>query len=672
MKTSKLLLLGLLIVALAVPALAITVTVSKNTSPDPEGVYQIGQQVHYVLDIPNGSTSTAMTVKIKDIFPVDISTSPPTPIPGVSDTYWYYPGTPGTWSTTPPSTNNVTIPANTTWTESFYVTLAPDDVRLHPTIPGTNVIANRVEALGWLGAEPVEGAVTKISFVLQPSIGIKKYVSVDGGTTWDDAETITGPIATFPGTVKFKVVVTNTGDVDLTSVVVNDTDFTFLGVVGSLAIGASDESDILEVASVVGQHANTADVSAYYGTTEVTDSDMAHYYVAPAPAIEIKKYVSVDGGTTWDDAETATGPTTTVGSDVKFKVVVTKTGNVDLTSVVVSDTDFIFLGVVGSLAVGASDESDVLTTTAVLGQHANTAGVSAYYETTEVTDSDMAHYIGSIDNPGIHIEKATNDEDADYPYGPFIMVGDTVTWTYVVTNTGTGNVPLTGVVVIDDNGTPGDLTDDFSPTPVDDGFGYNIGDINQDNVLDLTETWLYEATGTAEAGQYANEACVVAYFDTVDVYDCDPSHYYGVVCYSETAFGLGNSSACFIDLDIKLKANRWGWTHGPLAAGGTYTFDIWAGAGQCDTSKGTYVGTVEISYNGGNPIVTPTLEPDFEIVETHLYIGSTQLPQVAKGKKTEPTVAPGQYYIEQGLTGSNIYIIYHTVVQWCDYPEEPS
>jgi len=172
------------------------------------------------------------------------------------------------------------------------------------------------------------------------------------------------------------------------------------------------------------------------------------------------------------------------------------------------------------------------------------------------------------------------------------------------------------------------------------------------------------------AGQYANEACVVGYFGDELVYDCDPSHYYGVVCYSETAFGLNDSLSpeCLIDLDHK--ANRWGWTHGPLAAGGTYTFDIWAGAGQCDTSKGTYVGTVEISYNGGDPIVTPTLEPDFEIVETHLYIGSTELPQVAKGKKkTEPTVAPGQYYIEQGLTG-NIYIIYHTVVQWCDYPDD--
>ena len=44
-------------------------------------------------------------------------------------------------------------------------------------------------------------------------------------------------------------------------------------------------------------------------------------------------------------------------------------------------------------------------------------------------------------DPAIVIEKATNGEDADTPTGPMVEVGDPVTWTYVVTNT--GNVTLT-------------------------------------------------------------------------------------------------------------------------------------------------------------------------------------------------------------------------------------
>ncbi len=50
--------------------------------------------------------------------------------------------------------------------------------------------------------------------------------------------------------------------------------------------------------------------------------------------------------------------------------------------------------------------------------------------------------------PGIDIEKATNGDDADTETGPSITVDDTVTWTYVVTNT--GDFPLSNIVVTDD------------------------------------------------------------------------------------------------------------------------------------------------------------------------------------------------------------------------------
>ena len=50
----------------------------------------------------------------------------------------------------------------------------------------------------------------------------------------------------------------------------------------------------------------------------------------------------------------------------------------------------------------------------------------------------------------IRIKKSTNGQDADEAPGPTIAVGATVSWEYVVTNT--GNVALTGVVVTDDRG----------------------------------------------------------------------------------------------------------------------------------------------------------------------------------------------------------------------------
>jgi hypothetical protein len=52
------------------------------------------------------------------------------------------------------------------------------------------------------------------------------------------------------------------------------------------------------------------------------------------------------------------------------------------------------------------------------------------------------------ERPAIDIEKSTNGEDADTAPGPELDVGATVTWKYVVTNT--GNVKLSNVKVIDD------------------------------------------------------------------------------------------------------------------------------------------------------------------------------------------------------------------------------
>ncbi|UWG98582.1 hypothetical protein LPY66_07265 [Dehalobacter sp. DCM] len=60
-----------------------------------------------------------------------------------------------------------------------------------------------------------------------------------------------------------------------------------------------------------------------------------------------------------------------------------------------------------------------------------------------------------------------------------------VTYTYKVTNP--GNVPLTGVTVKDDNGTPAVTTDDFSPA-------FGSGDTVNVGVLDPGETWIYTAT----------------------------------------------------------------------------------------------------------------------------------------------------------------------------------
>jgi hypothetical protein len=98
---------------------------------------------------------------------------------------------------------------------------------------------------------------------------------------------------------------------------------------------------------------------------------------------------------------------------------------------------------------------------------------------------------------GIDIIKFVNGQDANNATGPILVVGSTATFTYEVRNT--GNVSLASVTVSDDNGTPGNLGDDFAPA-------FTGGDANANNLLDVGEVWAYSATRTVVGGQYTNIA----------------------------------------------------------------------------------------------------------------------------------------------------------------------
>ncbi|NEP74539.1 hypothetical protein, partial [Okeania sp. SIO2G5] len=104
-----------------------------------------------------------------------------------------------------------------------------------------------------------------------------------------------------------------------------------------------------------------------------------------------------------------------------------------------------------------------------------------------VNDSDPSHYVnGEPDpqNPGIEIEKSTNGVDADAPEdAPEIAPGDTVTWTYKVTNTGNVSFAENEIQVTDDQ--EGTITNII-----------NKGD--GDDTLAPDEMWTYQKTGTAQ------------------------------------------------------------------------------------------------------------------------------------------------------------------------------
>lgn len=156
-----------------------------------------------------------------------------------------------------------------------------------------------------------------------------------------------------------------------------------------------------------------------------------------------------------------------------------------------------------------------------------------------------------------------------------------------------------------------------------------------------------------------------------------------VVVQCETAFAYsggtnavdGDMTTSFLDIDEdgdgKGDFNRWGWSNGNIAAG-TYTWDIYAGAGQSDISKGTLVGTLTVEYNGSTATVWFDMDAPYYMDENHLYVGNEILARDVNGNFT---VAPGQYptihddlkgatsdsYIIEKLSG-DIYVVAHATV----------
>ncbi len=339
--------------------------------------------------------------------------------------------------------------------------------------------------------------------------------------------------------VVWTYIVTNTGNVDLANVAVTDDQ----GVVVScpkttLAVGEQmicTASGTAVASEACYENVGTV-VAAPPEGDNVTDSDPSHYCaeeVPGEPAIDLEKF------TNGEDADVAPGPSLEVGDNVQWVYVVTNAGDVTLTGITVTDDQGVAITCPGGqpfiLEPGES-KTCFANGTAVEGQYTNVGTATGTPEGggDSVADSDPSHYFAEafVPEPGIDLEKHTNGQDADTTPGPILSlyapssctgarstVGSPflsercepapaqVTWTYIVTNT--GNVPLVGITVTDDQ----------------------IGPIDcPKTALDPGESMTCTATGTVEEGQYANigTAAGTPEGGGDPVSDTDPSHYLGV------------------------------------------------------------------------------------------------------------------------------------------------
>jgi uncharacterized repeat protein (TIGR01451 family) len=330
--------------------------------------------------------------------------------------------------------------------------------------------------------------------------GVVPGIDIVKSTNGDDANLAPGPFIAVGEPVAWTYVVANTGDADLTGVVVTDDQgvavtcpATTLAVGGSMTCTGTGSA-------VAGQYENVGQVTAFSvtePTTPVQDSDPSHYF-GESPGVALVKT------TNGEDANNPTGPLIPVGDSVVWRYVMTNTGNVPLTYALTDDQDVqVACPRILTIAPGESLTCFAIGT-AEAGQYANTGTVVGTAPSgVEVSADDPSHYFGST--AGIALVKSTNGEDANQAPGPYLIPGSPVTWTYVVTNT--GNTGLDEVTVVDN---PAQSITCPQTT------------------LAAGESMTCTATGTAGVDQYGNLATATGTTPSDDlVRAVDPSHYFG-------------------------------------------------------------------------------------------------------------------------------------------------
>lgn len=188
----------------------------------------------------------------------------------------------------------------------------------------------------------------------------------------------------------------------------------------------------------------------------------------------------------------------------------TNTGVATLTAVTVTDDRGVAVTCPKTTLAPAESMTCTANGTAIAGQYANLGTATGQAPDGPVTDTDPSHYLGL--RPGIAIVKKTNGEDANTPPGPILHASlvaiecDTVTWSYIVTNT--GEVPLTGITVVDNHPTVHPSCPKTALLP--------------------GETMTCTASDDAEHGQYANVGTATGNPPSgPPVSASDPSHYFG-------------------------------------------------------------------------------------------------------------------------------------------------
>lgn len=284
--------------------------------------------------------------------------------------------------------------------------------------------------------DPITDSVT-VNFTPAPAIDVVKEVTAG---TYELGDVI-----------PYTITATNTGNVTLTNVTINDPKVVFdsCNPVQGSSLNPGD-SMICSVSHTVtqpdvdaGSYLNTATGQGYFGTTPYTDTDSQTVTFIQDPNLSITKTV------------TSTGPYDVNGLII-YSIVVTNTGNITLHNVNVTDDNAVISSCTPTIPVAALAPDATITCAAGhsvsqgdfdLGIYTNVAVADSDETTPKEAEASVSFNLG----PALAIDKQETSA------GPYVL-GDTITYSFTVSNI--GNVTLHNVTLSD----PGAIIESCTPT----------------------------------------------------------------------------------------------------------------------------------------------------------------------------------------------------------------
>ncbi len=269
--------------------------------------------------------------------------------------------------------------------------------------------------------------------------------------------------------------------------------------------------------------------------------------------------------------------------------------------------------------------------------------LSVTYKTVDGWELKEAHLWTGLDMALMPATKNGNPKIGNFPYNSGNITGAT-SYSF--------NVPLEAVF----GAAPADLC----------GLGAYLAAhaaLQRDNGAGGYET----QTGWVDGEQITDKGSWAMYSSLLFTCPPDPEVAVNQECSTETAYALGERTF----IEIGATKSRWGWEL-EVNDGESRSVDIYAGAGQNDISKGTLVGQLLVERDDELIKVRYEMLDGFTMDETHLYVGTEHLKDIAPGKygnQNDLTNATSDEYtvtVDGADPNLPLYVVAHAVVNVCE------